>query len=60
MFIHMDRGRNFSLLADGPPECLIVDFQMPEMNGLELQQHLLSDGIKIPTIRITADGDFAL
>jgi FixJ family two-component response regulator len=33
---------------------------MPEMNGLELQQHLLSDGIKIPTILITAHGDAAL
>jgi len=36
------------------PVCLIVDLQMPEMNGLELQQHLISNGIKIPTILITA------
>jgi FixJ family two-component response regulator len=33
---------------------------MPEMNGLELQQHLLSNGIKIPTILITARSDAAL
>ena len=32
------------------PECLIADLQMPEMNGLELQQHLISNGIAIPTI----------
>src|SRR6476620_6795388 len=41
-------GQDFlASLANGLPECLIVDFQMPEMNGLELQQHLLSNGIKI-------------
>jgi FixJ family two-component response regulator len=47
-------------LSDGVPECLIVDFQMPEMNGLELQQHLASNGIAIPTILITAHGDAAI
>jgi FixJ family two-component response regulator len=36
------------------PECLIVDLQMPEMTGLELQQHLVKAGIRIPTIVITA------
>jgi FixJ family two-component response regulator len=36
------------------PECLIVDLQMPEMNGLELQRHLNRAGIRIPTIIITA------
>lgn len=54
-------GREFlaALQAD-VPYCLIVDLQMPEMNGLELQQHLLSNGIKIPTILITAHGDAVL
>jgi FixJ family two-component response regulator len=29
-------GQEFlAALPDGLPECLIVDFQMPEMNGLE-------------------------
>jgi FixJ family two-component response regulator len=44
-------------LPDGPPECLIVDLQMPEMTGLELQQHLARSGIRIPIIIITAHGD---
>jgi FixJ family two-component response regulator len=47
-------------LPDGLPKCLIVDFQMPEMNGFELQQHLISNGITIPTILITAHGDAAI
>jgi FixJ family two-component response regulator len=41
-------------LPDGLPECLIVDLQMPEMNGLELQRQLNRAGIQIPTIVITA------
>jgi FixJ family two-component response regulator len=46
-------------LRDGLPECLIVDLQMPEMNGLELQQHLTRRDLQIPTIVITAHGDIA-
>ena len=41
-------------LPDGLPECLIVDLQMPEMTGLELQRQLNRAGIRIPTIVITA------
>ena len=41
-------------LPGGLPQCLIVDLQMPEMTGLELQKHLAQSGIEIPTIVITA------
>jgi FixJ family two-component response regulator len=41
-------------LPAGQPDCLIADLQMPEMTGLELQQNLISKGIVIPTIIITA------
>src|SRR5262249_19815452 len=34
--------------------CLIVDVQMPGMNGLQLQRHLAASGYKIPIIFITA------
>jgi FixJ family two-component response regulator len=44
-------------LVDGCPDCLIVDLQMPGMTGLEIQRHLAREGIKIPTIVITAHGD---
>ena len=36
--------------------CLILDFSMPGMNGLELQQELVSRGITIPIIFITGHG----
>ena len=44
-------------LPDGLPDCLIADLHMPEMSGLELQKLLTSEGIKIPTIIITANTD---
>jgi FixJ family two-component response regulator len=34
--------------------CLIVDMQMPGMNGLQLQRHLAASGYRIPVIFITA------
>jgi FixJ family two-component response regulator len=34
--------------------CLIVDVQMPGMNGLQLQSHLATAGCKVPIIFITA------
>jgi FixJ family two-component response regulator len=51
-------GQEFlAALPDGLPECLILDLQMPEMTGLEIQQHLSRRRIHIPTIIITALGD---
>ena len=44
-------------LDEGHPECLIVDLQMPEMTGLELQHELRREGIRIPTVVITAHDD---
>lgn len=37
--------------------CLILDVRMPGMSGLELQERLLAENIKIPTIFITGHGD---
>jgi len=34
--------------------CLVVDIQMPGMNGLQLQSHLATEGWSIPIIFITA------
>jgi FixJ family two-component response regulator len=51
-------ARDFlAALPEGLPECLIIDLQMPEMTGLELQRQLNSTGIRIPTIVITAHNE---
>src|SRR6516165_9482441 len=44
-------------LSSGMPVCLIVDVNMPEMTGIELQRELLDRGIRIPTIVITGSND---
>lgn len=36
------------------PDCLLVDYQMPKMTGLDLKSHLNAIGIRIPIIVITA------
>ena len=35
------------------PDCLLLDAQMPEMSGLEVQRHLVASGIHIPTVAFT-------
>jgi FixJ family two-component response regulator len=37
--------------------CLILDVQMPKMNGIQLQEQLLRLGVNIPIIFITAYPD---
>jgi FixJ family two-component response regulator len=37
--------------------CLVLDVQMPSMNGLQLQSHLAAAGYRIPIIFITAYPD---
>jgi len=37
--------------------CLVLDFRMPEMTGLELQEKLATLGARIPIIFVSAHGD---
>ena len=39
------------------PDCLIVDVNMPDMTGIELQCELLNCDVRIPTIVISASDD---
>jgi FixJ family two-component response regulator len=51
-------GQEFIDLVQGMPwlrvECVVLDVQMPKMNGLEVQEHLTQSGNTIPVIFITA------
>lgn len=40
-------------LPQGVPACALIDLQMPDMTGLELQQYLAEARIKFPIIIIT-------
>jgi len=39
------------------PGCILLDVQMPEVNGLEVQKRLREQGILLPVIVMTAHGD---
>ena len=41
----------------GQPGCLILDVNMPEMTGLELQEHLNQQGNTVPITFLTSYGD---
>jgi FixJ family two-component response regulator len=40
--------------------CLVLDVAMPELDGLQLQQHLTRQGILIPIIFLTGHGDIPM
>jgi FixJ family two-component response regulator len=42
------------------PDCLILDVQMPGMNGLEVQDQLATSGHAIPMIFITAHDEIGV
>lgn len=39
------------------PSCLLLDVHMPEMSGLDVQQHLIRSGSILPVIIMTGHGD---
>ena len=51
-------GQEFIDVIEGMPwlrvECVVLDVQMPKLNGLEVQQRLSQSGNPIPVIFITA------
>jgi FixJ family two-component response regulator len=40
-------------LQTSVPDCLVLDLQMPEMNGLALQRELARAGIRLPIVVVT-------
>ena len=40
--------------------CVVLDFNMPEMNGLELQREMNDSGISLPVIFLTGHGDIPM
>jgi len=42
------------------PSCLVLDVRMPEMSGLEVQQHLNRNGSMLPIILVSGHGDIPM
>jgi FixJ family two-component response regulator len=57
-------GRDFIELIDAmpsfQPDCLILDVQMPGMNGLDVQEQLVSSGSRLPIVFITAHDEMGV
>jgi len=56
-------GSAATLLADigtKPRGCLVLDFRMPDMNGMQLQLELQRRGVLIPIIFVSGHGDIAM
>ena len=49
-----DSGESFMTQYDGGPGCVVSDYRMAGMNGLELQEKLANEGHDIPVIIVTA------
>ncbi|MEM1432732.1 MAG: response regulator [Pseudomonadota bacterium] len=60
---HEEHESAQSFLSTADPAaagCLVLDIRMPGMSGLDLQQHLLEEQIRIPIIFITGHGDIPM
>jgi FixJ family two-component response regulator len=56
---HATGDELFEALALELPDCLILDFQMPRVSGLDVLNRLRQSGVGIPTIILTAHQDAA-
>jgi FixJ family two-component response regulator len=57
-------GRDFIALIDAmpsfQPDCLVLDVQMPGMNGLDVQEQLVSRSSRLPIVFITAHDEIGV
>ena len=47
LLVDLDNGRT--------PDCIVLDLHLPDINGIDLMQELLSHKIHIPVIILSAD-----
>lgn len=47
----------FDAMAEKNPDCLVLDLQMPGMNGFDVMKYLDRRGLRVPTIVISAEDE---
>jgi CheY-like chemotaxis protein len=47
----------FDAMAEKSPDCLVLDLQMPGMNGFDVMRYLDRRGVRVPTIVISAEDE---
>ena len=57
----LDSAEAFLARSDAePPACLVLDVNLPALNGLALQRRLVDDGASVPIIFLTGNGDIPM
>ena len=55
-----DRAQAFLERAhDNAPGCVVLDLELPDIDGLELQERIAADAARLPVIFLTGHGDIA-
>lgn len=64
------QGYSVTLFSSGPafletveslvPGCLLLDVRMPDMDGIEVQRHLIARQASLPVVVMTGHGDLAV
>ena len=49
-----------SRVRDDTPSCLVLDVELPDLNGLEVQERVAAHGTEMPVIFITGHGDIPM
>ncbi|HEX4860192.1 MAG TPA: response regulator [Rhizomicrobium sp.] len=52
--MHATSTELFGALGERVPDCLVLDLQMPGMNGLDVMNYLTQIGVHVPIVVITA------
>ncbi|MBE2183598.1 MAG: response regulator [Anaerolineae bacterium] len=55
-FTARDGGEGLQMIAEHKPDMILLDYQMPRMNGVEMLQHMQEMGCNIPVILMTFYG----
>ena len=57
----VESGVAFLKLAKGAERgCVLLDVRMPEIDGLQVQQEMIKDGIDMPVVILTGHGDIEI
>ena len=48
-------GEAIEIVRSAPPDCMVLDLLMPEVDGIEVLETLQRDKVSIPVIVLTAD-----
>lgn len=58
---HVETGGDaLDQIANGSPDMLLLDLELPDMNGMEILKHLAENEIPIPVVVITAHGSIGI